>query len=194
MVRGRPVYGTYAHPVYGVVGFVGEMFLWGAAGGAAVGFARGLRSAPSCGVGSRLAGAVRTARANAPRVAGKFGAYCAAFSAVEAAVSRARGDINDMWCSVSASAAVWGHYGVRRGGVAAAAGGSLLGAAGMVVFYGVTYAGIEWENRRADAESRHRQKQMMDRGQPTPVAMAARRTAIPAAERPAVEILFAKYE
>ncbi|RLM75253.1 hypothetical protein C2845_PM15G15110 [Panicum miliaceum] len=79
MARDRPVYESYLHPVYGVIGFVGELFLWGAAGGGAFHFARGLRAAPS---GARLAGAVRAACANAPSVAGTFGAYCAAFSAV----------------------------------------------------------------------------------------------------------------
>ncbi|CAL5002462.1 unnamed protein product [Urochloa decumbens] len=191
MGRDRPVYYSYTHPVYGVVGFVGELFLWGAAGGATFHFARGLiRGAPS---GGRLAGAVRAASVNAPRVAGTFGAYCAAFSAVEAAVSHAR-DSKDMWCSVSASAAIWGLHGMRRGGAPAVVGSALLGAAGILAVYGVAHWGMEWECRRADADALLRLKQMVDRGEPTPVALAASRVAVPDAERPPVEMLFVKHE
>ncbi|CAO2201585.1 unnamed protein product [Urochloa humidicola] len=188
MDRDRPIYDSYPHPVYGVVGYVGELFLWGAAGGAAFHFARGLvRGPPS---GGRLAGAFRAAGANAPCVAGKFGAYCAAFSAIEQAVSHAR-DSKDMWCSVSAFAAIWGLHGMRRGGVPAAARSALLGVAGILALYSVDHWGMEWQSRRAEADALLRRNQMMDRGEPTPVALAARRAMVPDAERPPVEMLFA---
>ncbi|CAL5002466.1 unnamed protein product [Urochloa decumbens] len=191
MGRDLPIYYSYPHPVYGVVGFVGELFLWGATGGAAFHFARGLvRGVPS---GGRLAGAVHAASANAPRVAGTFGAYCAAFSAFEEAFSHARGG-RDMWCSVSASAAIWGLHSLRRGGgTAAAAGGALLGAAGILAIYGFEHECMVRESRRADADGLLCLKQMIDRGEPTPVALAASRAAVPDAERPPVEMLFAMY-
>ncbi|CAO2201589.1 unnamed protein product [Urochloa humidicola] len=191
MDRDRPIYDSYPHPVYGVVGFVGELFLWGAAGGAAFHFARGfVRGSPSSG---RLAGAFRAAGANAPRVASTFGAYCAAFSAGEQTVSLVR-DSKDMWCSVSAFTATWGLHGMRRACVPAAAGSALLGGAGILALYGVIHWGMVWQSRRADADALLRLKQMMDRGEPTPVALAAIRAIVPDAERPPVEMLFAKYE
>nr|CAB3482836.1 unnamed protein product [Digitaria exilis] len=151
--------------------------MWGAAGGAAFHFARGLRGAPS-GSGARLAlaGAVRAASANAPRVGGTFAAYCAALSAIETAVSHARDSV-DMWCSVSASAALWGLHGMRRGGAVAAARGALLGTTGGLAIYGTHHASMVRASRQADADSLLRQKRMMARGQPTPVAIAASRTA-----------------
>ncbi|CAO2210811.1 unnamed protein product [Urochloa humidicola] len=184
MDRDRPIYDSYTHPVYGVVGFVGELFLWGAAGGAAFHFARGLVR------GGGLAGATRAAGANAPRVAGTFGAYCAAFSAVETAVSHAR-DSKDMWCSVSAFATIWGLHGMRRGGAPAAVGSALLGTC-ILALHGIDHWGMVWQSHRADADALRRRKQMMDRCEPTPVSLAARRAAIPHAERPPVELLFAK--
>ena len=177
---GTAIYDTYLHPVYGVIGFVGELFLWGGAGGAAFHFARGLRAAPS-----------GAACANAPRVTGTFAAYCAAFSAVETAVSRARGS-EGLWCS--GGAAVWGLRGMRRGGAPAAAGGALLGAAVPLALYVINHAGMVWQSRRADADSVLLQKRMMARGQPTPVAIAASRTAARTAQEPTSEILYGKHK
>ncbi|CAO2168920.1 unnamed protein product [Urochloa humidicola] len=187
MDRDRPIYDSYPHPVYGVVGFVGELFLWGAAGGAAFHFARGLvRVAPS---GGRLAGAFRGAGANAPRGAGTFGAYCAVFSAIEQSVFLARNSKN-MWCSVSVFAAIWGLHGLRRGGVPATSGSALLGGAGILTLHGVIHWGMVWQSHRADADAL-RLKQMMDRSESRPVALVARRVAVPNAERPTVDMLFA---
>ncbi|KAF8701868.1 hypothetical protein HU200_033194 [Digitaria exilis] len=187
--RPAGLYDSYAHPVYGVIGFVGELFMWGAAGGAAFHFARGLRGAPS-GSGARLAlaGAVRAASANAPRVGGTFAAYCAALSAIETAVSHARDSV-DMWCSVSASAALWGLHGMRRGGAVAAARGALLGTTGGLAIYGTHHASMVRASRQADADSLLRQKRMM-----APIA-ASRTAAAPPIDGPtSAAILYGKYD
>ncbi|RLM73598.1 hypothetical protein C2845_PM15G15100 [Panicum miliaceum] len=82
---------------------------------------------------------------------------------------------------------------MRRGGAPAAAGGALLGFAGPLAFYCIDHAGMVWQSRRADADSVLRQKRMMARGQPTPVAIAASRTAAPTAEEPTSEMLYGKF-
>ena len=87
-----PVYEGRPDRIYEVVDFVGELFLFGAAGGSAIHFVKGLHGSPG---GARLAGAVHAVRANVPRVAGKFGAYCVALTAIEGAVSLARGKDRD---------------------------------------------------------------------------------------------------
>ncbi|XP_062195257.1 mitochondrial import inner membrane translocase subunit TIM17-3-like [Phragmites australis] len=165
MDGGLPSYDEYPHPVYGVIGFVGEAFMYGAAGGSAFHFVRGLRSSPS---GGRLAGAVSAARANAPRLAGKFGAYCAVFSAFESAVSLARRR-EDTWSSAVAAAATCGLHGMRRGGALAAARCALLGATGLVVLTGIDRA-IMVSQSRSNALLRQKR---IDR----PLAISPSRTA-----------------
>nr|CAB3482837.1 unnamed protein product [Digitaria exilis] len=124
MAGGVPGYEGCPSYTYDVVDFVGELFVLGAACGSAFHFVKGLRASPSGSGARRLAGAARAVGANAPRVAGKFGAYCAAFSAIECAVSVARGR-EDIWSSTAAAAATWGLHAMRRGrgggGVPAAA-------------------------------------------------------------------------
>ncbi|KAF8697327.1 hypothetical protein HU200_035920 [Digitaria exilis] len=91
MAGGVPGYEGCPSYTYDVVDFVGELFVLGAACGSAFHFVKGLRASPIGSGAHRLAGAVRAVGANGPRVAGKFGAYCASFSAIEGAVPVARG-------------------------------------------------------------------------------------------------------
>ncbi|CAO2210812.1 unnamed protein product [Urochloa humidicola] len=176
MAGGVPGYEGPPNYIYDIVDFVGELFFLGAAGGSAFHLGKGLCVSPS---GARLAGAANAVRANVPRVAGTFGAYCVAFSAIEGAVSLARGGRErDMWSSTAAAAATWGLDCLRRGrGAPAATRCGLLGAVGFLVVKGIDHAGMVWQSRQADAEALLRQKRMMDRGQPTPVSIAASRTA-----------------
>jgi len=154
MGRAKPTYDTYPDPVYRVVDFVGEFFLGGLALGSAFHFVRGLRGLPGPS-GARLAGAVDAVRANAPRVAGKFGAYCAFFSAVDNAATLARGS-EDTWNSAAAGAATWGLHGMRRRGARAAARCGILGATGIL--------GIDLALTALDRLSYSAQNQI-DRGQ-----------------------------
>ncbi|EER99484.2 hypothetical protein BDA96_02G346300 [Sorghum bicolor] len=125
-----PSYDICPDPVYGYVGFVGDLFSWGLAGGSAVHFVKGFRASPS---GARLAGAVNAVRQNAPSVAGRFGAYCIFLSVIEIAASLAlRRD--DYWTGGTAAAATGGLHGMLRrgGGPGAAARCALLAAPGVV--------------------------------------------------------------
>lgn len=126
---GLPVYDGYPDLVYGVADFVGFFFSFGLAGGSAFHFVKGIRDSAR---GARLAGAVQAVRANTLRVAGNFGGYCTAFSAIEAAVSAARGK-EDGWRPT------WGLHGMRRGGAPAAARCALLGVMGAFAMTGVDY-------------------------------------------------------
>ncbi|CAO2201584.1 unnamed protein product [Urochloa humidicola] len=173
MAGGVPGYEGCPNYTYEIVDFIGKLFIMGAAGGSAFHFAKGLCGSPS---GARLAGATRAVCTNAPRVAGTFGAYSVAFSAIEGAVSLARGR-EDMWCSAAASTTTWGLHGMRRGGALAAARCGFLGAIGFMAINSVDQAVMVWQSRQADADALLRQKQMIDRGQLTPVAIAASRTA-----------------
>ncbi|KAF8701869.1 hypothetical protein HU200_033195 [Digitaria exilis] len=156
---------------YDVVDFVGELFVLGAACGSAFHFVKGLRASPSGSGARRLAGAARAVGANAPRVAGKFGAYCAAFSAIECAVTSGapppppppRGACTP--CAVAgAAAASPPRRRPRRGGVPAAAGCALLGATGFLAVGGIDHAIMVWQSRCADEDSLRRQRQMMEPG------------------------------
>lgn len=193
MAGREPIYDDCRNHFYGAVGFVGEIFTMGAAGGAAFHLVRGLVGSPS---GARLAGAVSAALANTPRVAGTVGAYATALCTAEAAVSHARGK-DDIWSSVFAAAATWSLHGVCRGGGSlAAARGALLGAAGALALKGLDHATDVWAQTDADADSLLRQKLMKDSGQPTPVAIAASWTAAahPIDGPTSVAILYGKYE
>ncbi|CAO2210810.1 unnamed protein product [Urochloa humidicola] len=141
MFRDTPNYDIYPDPVYRFVDVVGELFSWGLAGGSAVHFIKGLRGSP--GGATRLAGAANAVRQNAPRVAGKFGAYCVLFCAVESAVSFASGR-DDVCSATAAVGTTCGLYGgIRRcGGAPAAARWALLGATG---YLGAEYAATAWE-------------------------------------------------
>ncbi|CAL5006632.1 unnamed protein product [Urochloa decumbens] len=154
MAWDTPTYDTYPDPVYRFVDFVGELFSWGLAGGSAVHFIKGLRGSSS---GARLAGAANAVRQNAPRVAGKFGAYCVFLCAIESAVSFASGR-DDACTAAAAVGTTSGLYGMRRGGGApAAARWALLGATG---FLGMEYASTVWEISKYEE---------MNRSQPVPV-------------------------
>ncbi|CAO2188764.1 unnamed protein product [Urochloa humidicola] len=150
-----PTYDSYPDSLYRFVDFVGELFSWGTAGGSAVHFIKGLRGSPS---GTRLAGAAKAVRQNAPRVAGKFGAYCIFLCAVESAVCFASGR-EDARCAAAAVGTTCGLYGMRRGGgVPAAARWALLGATG---YLGMDYAAWMWEINEYE--------EMMNRSRPVPV-------------------------
>ncbi|XP_062195068.1 mitochondrial import inner membrane translocase subunit TIM17-1-like [Phragmites australis] len=157
-----PVYEAIPDPLHGVIDFVGDAFVLGAVGGSAFHFARGFRRGSPGG----LAGAVGAVRANAPRIAGKFGAYCAVFSAIESAVSFARRR-EDSWSSIAAGAATWGLHALHRGAPApAAARSALLGASGVAVVLGVTWTSTQWGDRFFSSLRRKR----MNRGLPSPQA------------------------
>ncbi|RLN05535.1 hypothetical protein C2845_PM13G11050 [Panicum miliaceum] len=159
MGRDTPTYDTYPDPVYGFVDFVGELFAWGLAGGSAVHYIKGLRGSPS---GARLAGAVNAVRQNAPRVAGKFGAYCVFLSAMESAVSFASGR-DDTWSTAVAVATTCGLHGMRRAGAPAAARYTVLGATG--------YLGIAYALRVSEIS---RTKEEVNRGGPVPPVVCRR--------------------
>lgn len=150
-----PAYDICPDPVYGYIGFVGDLFSWGLAGGSAVHFIKGFRASPS---GARLAGAVNAVRQNAPRVAGRFGAYCIFFSVIENAASLAlRRD--DHLTGGTAAAATGGLHGMlRRGGGPAAARCALLAATG---FLGLDLA-LDWV-LRVIANRLYPQKRQMNR-------------------------------
>lgn len=152
-----PGYGESPDLVYGITDFVGFFFSCGLAGGSAFHFVKGIRDSAK---GARLAGAVQVVRANSLRVAGNFGAYCTAFSAIETAVSSARGK-EDMWSSVAASAATWGLHGMRRGRAPAAARCALLGVMGVFVMTGAAYVASNYDPRCVSSEIIALQKRMM---------------------------------
>ncbi|CAD6217755.1 unnamed protein product [Miscanthus lutarioriparius] len=111
----------------------------------------------------RLADAVNAVRKNAPRVAGRFGAYCVFFSVIENAASLAlRRD--DHLTGGTAAAATGGLHGMlRRGGDPAAARCALLAATG---FLGLDLA-LDWA-LRVIANRLYPQKRQMNPGQAAP--------------------------
>ncbi|KAK3123306.1 hypothetical protein QOZ80_8AG0628280 [Eleusine coracana subsp. coracana] len=129
-----PLYGDPDNHVYCVTSEVGTAFALGGAGGAAFHFARGLvRGSP--GSGQRLAAGVHAACANAPRVAGVFGAFCAVFSTLESAVYFADGRQYTISGDVAATTATFALQGMLRGGVPAAARWAFLGSTIMLAVY-----------------------------------------------------------
>ncbi|KAK3123548.1 hypothetical protein QOZ80_8AG0632570 [Eleusine coracana subsp. coracana] len=130
----RASYGKIPDYRHRFIRYGGGGFLLGASGGTVYHLIRGLRG-----------GGARAVRANAPRVAGWFGAYCAVSCALETAISRARRR-EDGWSSVAAGATALALFNARRG-APVVAGSAVLGAAVVAVPMGLGWTFREWHNR-----------------------------------------------
>ncbi|KAJ1271854.1 hypothetical protein BS78_06G157800 [Paspalum vaginatum] len=164
---GWPLYaGDPPHDrVGGAIYIVGDSFMSGAAVGSALHFVKGLRAAAS---GDRVASAFRAARSNAPRVAGMFGGYTAAFITVDNAVSLARGKETDHWSLALASAATFSLHGMRRGGAPAAARWALIGLTGYSFYAGFGPV-LDYMNKALDSKLQQtRMRRMINRGEQPP--------------------------
>ncbi|CAL5012383.1 unnamed protein product [Urochloa decumbens] len=131
--------------------FVGGGFLLGGACGSTFHFTRGLcrRGSPSppAIVGGRLAGAAHAVRANAPRVAGRLGAYSALLGALDMTMAHMRRK-DDLWNTITAGGSALGLFNVRRGGRAAAV-STLFGATIVAAILGADWVLDEWDTRFA---------------------------------------------
>ncbi|KAL6900641.1 hypothetical protein ACP4OV_005317 [Aristida adscensionis] len=166
---GLPIYPDYCHLVYGNIDFVGDTFTCGLVGSAAFHFLRGVRGAPNDGGRLGLAAGGRAVRANAPRVAGRFGATCVVFTAMERAVSVARGsEIADWWSGGAGTAITWGLHGMRRGGAPAAAGRAFLGASAVVAMVESEQALTAWCCRDNDRRWQQRKDLLLAMAALTP--------------------------
>ncbi|KAG5547412.1 hypothetical protein RHGRI_013187 [Rhododendron griersonianum] len=90
---------------------MGSAFGFGAVGGSAFHFIKGLCNSPG---GHRLAGACRAVRSNAPRIGGIFAVWSGLFSAFDCTLVYAR-QKEDLWNSIAAGAATGGLLQMRQG-------------------------------------------------------------------------------
>ncbi|GJY45775.1 hypothetical protein Tco_0434838 [Tanacetum coccineum] len=103
----------------------GGAFAFGAIGGTAFHFLKGLRSSPS---GARFIGGAEAVRMNAPRVGGSFAIWCGLFSTFDCAFAYTR-QKEDSWNPILAGAATSGLLAMRQGLLPmgrAALGGALI--------------------------------------------------------------------